>query len=268
MLNDLTPIIAISNSVFFDYDYDSNLVLQKGFGAIFYSFNLKDNMSLYKEKALNDLEIITKSNLDIRYHCPFFSSVELAHGNQDKAERSLNILKQCIDIVHNFGGKFITVHIGLGWGTMEQLSFHRAIANLSDLVEYGAKRDVTVNLENLPNGWTSDPKTFMKLIEKTGASATIDLGHINASPWITENAGSNVDFLKIMAPHIVEAHVYEIERIDKKTSLPYHVAPQNLTVLRPLLQELRKTECYWWLIELNDKLELENTRKLLQSFLG
>ena len=149
----------------------------------------------------------------------------------------------------------------------DQLTQRLTVAGLNVGFVFGDKKKLTICLENLPSGWTNNPSSFLEIIKKTGASVTFDLGHANSSPWVINNQGSNVQFLRSIAPYIINAHVYEIEKIGEKTLQAYHVAPNNLDLLRPLLLELIGTKCDWWVIELKVQDLVDHTLSLLRSFL-
>lgn len=261
------PTIAISNRMFQDvadliaYGRKSNCL------AIDYSFPF---LAQTHEDIANERESIQsllKHDFTIRYHTPFFHQ-EIASVDPAKASHAMRLQKKCIDLAASLGGTFITVHIGLGMKSEQDLDFAAAIANLSDLVEYGAKKGLTVCLENLTKGFTIDPLRFLDLVKKSGATATFDLGHANACPWVTDGRGSSVDFLNHVIAHVRNAHVYEIERTDPDTGLGYHVAPKNLSRIGPLLAELQGSGCDWWLIELKKPEEVDLSLSLIRGFLG
>lgn len=232
---------------------------KNGYSALDWSFDSEGLSLLEKDgKAFKTL-LEGDDGLEVRYHC-FLESIELAHIDSHAAEESLRILKFCVDRVREFGGGYVTVHIGL-WAEFDgEISWDRAVENLSRLVDYGNARGIIVCLENLKAGLTSDPGLFLKLVELTGAKVTFDLGHANSSLH-ARNGCSGLDFLKMVSPHVVNAHVYEAEN-------PHHIAPQDLDLIGPMLEHLLQTNCDWWVIELEDKQEVEHTRALLQSFLN
>ncbi|PIV24063.1 MAG: hypothetical protein COS40_02925, partial [Deltaproteobacteria bacterium CG03_land_8_20_14_0_80_45_14] len=77
-----------------------------------------------------------------------------AHVNKDIADYSFQLLKACVDIATDFGGRYLTTHIGLGFKSPNDLDYENALINLSKLVDYGDKKKLTICLENLPSGWT------------------------------------------------------------------------------------------------------------------
>lgn len=256
--------ITISDRLFRGYG-SGQAARRQGFGGVFYSFRLRKDLTLDEADANGTLERLAESGLDVRLHCPFFRSIELAHRERDLAEYSCGVLKRGLDIGKRFGLRSQTVHIGLGWGEGACLSLAHAGRYLSELVEYGDRLGMTVNLENLPYGYTSEPRGFLDLLEVSGAGATVDFGHLHASRWGAEHGPEA--FFRAVASRLTEAHIYETERVDPQTGAPFHVAPRDDAILRPMLDCLWETECDWWHIELDDRSEVEHTRMLLERYL-
>ncbi|MDO8886448.1 TIM barrel protein [Candidatus Oleimmundimicrobium sp.] len=235
-----------------------NYATKNNYSAIDWSFDL-EGLSLLKKDGRDFSNLIKENDgIEVRYHC-FMDGIELAHINSNVADDSLDVFKFCVDKVQEFGGCYMTIHIGLWSKNLEKISWNNAVKNLSKLVDYGETKGVVVCLENLKKGATSDPGLFQKLIEFTGAKVTLDLGHANSSLH-AKNGFIGLDFLKLMAPRIVNAHVYEREE-------PHHIAPRDLSLIGPMLGHLLETSCDWWVIELVDKQEVERTRSLLKTFL-
>jgi sugar phosphate isomerase/epimerase len=71
----------------------------------------------------------------------------------------------------------MTIHLGLGRLDYEDLSWERSVKRLGDLVRYGEDLGVCVCLENLASGWSSRPELVEKLVRKSKAAVTLDIGH-------------------------------------------------------------------------------------------
>lgn len=262
----MIPEIALNNRIFDSTETLIEYAKKNGYTAIDYSFpyGLQSVAELHSHPP--NLEKIRLEDIRLRFHCPF-RSAEIASPNSKKAAASVELLKWCVDMCAIFNGETMTVHIGMGIKSGDHLNYDNAVAGLSELASYGERRNVAVCLENLTKGRTSRPETWLELIEKSGVGATFDLGHANASPCVLEGRTTSLEFLKAVAPHIRNAHVYEIEKIGEN-GIPYHVAPENLNVIGPLLSELLNTDCDYWLIELINVGEVEHTRNLLRPFLS
>lgn len=260
------PQIAISSRV--DHQTQSliDFARQHHFSAIEYTIKAENTHHLKKEASF--IGALVRSGLDVRYHAPF-KTIELSHKDKTYAEKSLRYLKECLDMLADYGAHYIVVHLGFGFRfSLHELLYSHALKYLSDVVAYGTKRNIIVCLENLTYGWTNNPQTLLELIQKSGAYATIDIGHVSASPLVVDKKLSGDEFIRTMAPHIASAHVYQVENFDYESMTPYHVAPKDLTMIQPLLTELLHTDCNWWLIELGDKSEILETRRLLMRFLS
>jgi sugar phosphate isomerase/epimerase len=262
----LKPVIAVSNKIYPTVEQLLRYCGQHQLRGIDYTMNTQavSVADIQADKA--KIETIIAAGLSIRYHLQFYA-MEIADADRKRAKTALAFHKECLDLVAHYQGRFATLHIGLGLKSIEQISYATALRHLEDLVSYARERHIILCLENLTKGFTYDPDQFLAMLERTGAAATFDLGHANASPWVLEGRGTNVDFLRTIAPHVMNAHVYEIEKIDPATDIPYHVAPQNLDKIEPLLCGLLGTRCDWWLIELPDLDDVNHSRELLQSFL-
>lgn len=229
---------------------------KNGYKALDYSLDWRlPFFSAYETKKFK--ETVQGNHLEIRYHL-LFGPIEMGHKDRETALSSLKVLKRCLEIINHFGGKYATVHIGLG-ASPQDLSWKRAIQHLRELVRYGRSLNVKVCLENLKNGWTSEPQRFIELVEESGALVTFDIGHAFSSPQANNGGISCSKFIRMIAPKIVNAHIYEAE----STS---HLPPQNLKIIGPALSELLKTQCDWWVIELGEEQWIKHTRNLLDTF--
>lgn len=195
--------------------------------------------------------------LELRYHFPL-SGYDFSANDPEEARRGFLGAISAIDGLAEAGGRFLTVHLPIGW---DELACRLPVArhNLTELTAYAAQREVTVCLENLRWGVTSDPDVFMGLVDAAGCAVTLDVGHANSSD-VAKRGFSSVDYAKLVAPHVRNAHVYDREE-------PHHHCPENLDRIGETLEALLGSECDWWVIELFDREEVEFTRELLQGFL-
>ncbi len=254
----MKPKIAICTRSHLLLKDTCNIAKGNGYIAIDWTIEL-DKLSSFKRQRLIFEELTKGSDCkEVRYHCPL-AKFEIAHINPYISRNSFVLLKKCIKIIKSFEAKYLTLHVG-GASTIEELSWDNAVRNLSDLVDFGEKNGVVVCLENLKSGWTSDPVLFSKLVESSGAGVTFDIGHANSSVYAASAEATCLDFLSAVSEFVVNAHIYEAED-------PYHIAPDNLCVIEPVLKELLKTSCDWWVVELDDCNSIERTRWLLQDFL-
>lgn len=195
--------------------------------------------------------------LELRYHFPL-GGYDFSAKDAEEARLGFVGAARAIDGLAEMGGRFLTVHLPIGWDEVaSRLSGARH--RLTELTAYAAEQGVTVCLENLRGGVTSDPDVFMGLVDAAGCAVTLDIGHANSSDVAKRGFGS-VDFAQMVAPHVRNAHVYDRED-------PHHHCPENLDRIGETLEALLKTGCDWWVIELFDREEVAFTRDLLQGFL-
>jgi sugar phosphate isomerase/epimerase len=213
------------------------------------------------------LRRLPDAGLEVRFHLS--PEVEMAHADPAIAVQAVGNLQRGLDVAARYArhptgeasvdaSTYATVHLACNESPPEALDWETAVRNLSVLVEYGQERGVTVCLENLRTGWTSDPDLFVQLVDQSGARVTFDLGHANSSAFAAQRLG----FLERVASRVVNAHVYEVERVGVG-----HIAPIDLRVIGPLLESLLHTGCDWWLIELADQEAVERTQALLLAYL-
>jgi sugar phosphate isomerase/epimerase len=200
---------------------------------------------------------LLKAGVPVRYH-GFFPRYELGHADAETAERALGVHVAALEAMHGRGEQVITVHVGLKREV--PLDPDRVVTNLSRLVERARDLGITVCLENLRRGPTSDPETVVEWARQSGAMITLDVGHAVSCQRVQEGALTPLDFVELFTDRLHEAHVYEREE-DR------HYPPRDMSVLGPIVDRLLETHCTWWTIELNDYDEALATRSLLLDYL-
>jgi sugar phosphate isomerase/epimerase len=137
----------------------------------------------------------------------------------------------------------------------------RAVENLTRLSERARQLNITVCLENLRYGPTSNPEVVLTWAKAAGAEITLDVGHAATSPRVLAGELTVLDYIDIFDGRIFEAHIYERET-DR------HHPPQDMSILGPIVDRLQETPCNWWTIELTDYAEALSTRTLLLAYLA
>ena len=158
--------------------------------------------------------------------------VDLGDEDDRNADAAMEIFQKVCRIVHRLGGKFMTVHLGLGRKSPEGLSWERTISSLSELVSYAKGLEVRLCLENLASGWSSRPQLFEKLIRKTGAGITLDIGHARVCQSVQCRMYELEDFVIPHPDRVFNAHIYH-EEVDDR-----HVPPECLNDIRTRLDLL------------------------------
>lgn len=254
--------IKIGACTHMGYSLEKAVRLGQGSNYIAVDYSFQSQKLHLLDKGSKKIKRLTQGDgLEIRYHCPCSYS-EIGHHIPKIADHSLTLLKESVDRISFLGGRYLTIHIGLA-ASPQEISWSTALRNLTSLVEYAQRRNIIICLENLRFGITNHPEPFSQLIKKSGAKVTFDIGHANSSPRARKEKISPVQFLKTVSSQAVNAHIYETEDDQSR-----HIAPENLSVIGPVLRELLEANCNWWVIELEDEQEAQRTKALLQSFLS
>ena len=198
-----------------------------------------------------------ETGVPVRYH-GFFPRHEFGHADGAVAERGLHVQMAALQAMQGRGEQVITLHIGLN--PEVPLDLDRALANLSRLAQRARDLGITVCLENLRRGPTSDPETVVEWARKSGAMITLDVGHAVSCQRVQDGELTPLDFIEAFADRLWEVHMYERET-DR------HHPPQDMTLLGPIVDRLVTTQCGWWTIELGDYDEALATRALLVNHL-
>jgi sugar phosphate isomerase/epimerase len=198
--------------------------------------------------------------LEVRFHCPF-AQMDLGHADEARVNQAVALFNRVIRLVSKAGGRYLTLHVGLGHDTTRVLSWQRTVDNLRRLVQTGAAHGMTVCLENLLWGWTSKPNLFEKLIRHTGAGVTLDLGHAYGCEAVQSRQFEVADFITPHAGRIFNAHVYH-------TEVPGvgHLPPETADDLADRLQLLETVGCRWWTIEIREPAPLLKTRQIIADY--
>jgi hypothetical protein len=118
-------------------------------------------------------------------------------------------------------------------------------------------------LENLAWGWTSRPNLFEKLIRRSGAAVTFDIGHAHASESVRSQQYLVEDFLTPHYGNVLNAHIYHTE-----VSGQGHLPPERLEDIEGRLDLLQNAGCDWWIIEVKEPDGLIQTKQLIDIYLA
>ncbi|OFX31638.1 MAG: hypothetical protein A2Z07_08715 [Armatimonadetes bacterium RBG_16_67_12] len=199
--------------------------------------------------------------LGVRFHAPA-ADVEIGHRDPALAEASLRYLQMYIEFLADVAPTILTVHVGSRAIPMELLSWETTLEHLRRITAAGRERGVTVCLENLKRGWTSDPTRLLAMAEAAGSAITLDLGHANASPFV-QAAGTLEAFFTVIKERVANVHVYAIETPDGR-HLPLTGLQAHGRVLEALLAYGPRT----WVLELSSREDIEATRQTVASLVG
>jgi sugar phosphate isomerase/epimerase len=256
----MKPKLALCNFLA-DVTELRELAFRHGFSGIDWSFDatVLPATPLEESKWMKNLSAF--DSLEVRYHCPFYQ-IDLGHQDPAEAKAAEAIFRRIIRLVSKVEGKYLTIHIGLGHDSTEPLSWEATIENLTRLVQYGARKGVTLCLENLAWGWTSRPHLFEKLIRGSGASVTFDIGHAHACESVRSHSYSAEDFVAPHSDRVLNAHIYH-----KEVSNQGHMPPDRLEDIQDRLAILEDIGCMWWVLEVREENGLLQTQRIVNEYL-
>lgn len=222
------------------------------------------NLDYYRIPAASNarkafVEAALNSGMPSRFHGPC-QDIELAHIDPVIAATAVSYLKMYIEFIKVFPETHLNLHIGSRSIPETELSWETAVANLKELVCYGQERGVTVCIENLKQGLTSDPEKLKILAEESGALITLDIGHAMGCLKARHNDLSLEEYIRPFASRIRNIHLYEIETVDGR-----HHAPENLDSIGGILRWALNNNILWWVLELTKYDEMLQTKKILET---
>ncbi|MCE5333136.1 MAG: sugar phosphate isomerase/epimerase [Desulfobacteraceae bacterium] len=233
---------------------------EHGFSGIDWTITLDCLPDSVLEEARLQSMISGFQDLEIRYHCAF-RDTDLGDEDDSKAAMAMENFRKASRVIAGLGGRHMTVHLGLGRKSPAGLSWNRTLRKLASLVDYAGELGICLCLENLASGWSSRPELFEKLIRKTGASVTLDIGHARVSPSVQSQIYELVDFVSPHSERVRNAHIYHEEIADQ------HVAPRAVDDVRRRLDLLGTIGCDWWVLELRREAPLLQTLEVVRQYL-
>ena len=239
-----------------------DFALENGFHGIDWSFDMSNLPETPLEASRWATRISTLAPLEVRFHCPF-PQLDIGHEDPSRQQAAVDIFEGIIRLVSKGGGRYLTIHVGLGHDTTRVLSWESTISRLRDLVLYGESQNVVLCLENLAWGWTSKPNLFEKLIRHSGAGVTFDIGHARACEAVRSRQYGSEDFVSPHMERVANAHVYhdEIEGVG-------HVPPKSVSDIADRLDILVQSGCPWWTLEIRETEGLAQTKGVVDDYLN
>jgi sugar phosphate isomerase/epimerase len=199
--------------------------------------------------------------LEVRYHL-FFRNVDLGHRNPAKSENAMRTFHRACRLVSELGGRVMTVHIGLGLESFEEISWEKTVAGLTSLANLARHSGIRVCLENLVSGWSSNPELYEQLLGSTNCRGTLDIGHALVCHAVRSKTHEIQDFALPHPERILNAHIYHEETSEG------HLPPSQFTDLDQRLRLLNGLPlCDWWVLELREEAALLQTLGFVREFL-
>ena len=213
---------------------------------------------LFPELIPRHVNPFTEDGIPVRFHCRF-GEFELGNADPEKAAEALAVHSRIIDAITGIGEPVVTVHLNL----VKSIPFdiQRGLENLTRLVEHARKRGITVCLENLKRGPTSDPTNVLAWATASGAMITMDVGHAVSSEYVKEVKNIIPGIVELFHERLREVHMYGKEE-DR------HYPIEDMAQFKPIIDRLLTTGCAWWTIELDSCEEALVTRQRLLGYLA
>lgn len=256
----MKPKLVMCN-IFPEVEPVKEFALENGFTGIDWSLDLERLPETPLQESMWAREQATLLPFEVRYHCPFYQ-IDLGHDDPALAAKAEAVFRRIIRLVSKAGGRYLSIHIGLGFDSTEPLSWETTLNNLRRLVQFGARHRITVCLENLAWGWTSRPNLFEKLIRQSGAGVTLDIGHARVCESVRSQQYVIEDFVSPHADRVFNAHIYHTEVPGQG-----HIPPHTREDIADRLSLLQDIGCDWWVIEIREPEGLLKTKGIIEAFL-
>lgn len=256
----MKPKLVMCN-IFPEVEQVRMFALENGFMGIDWSLDLDHLPETPLQESRWAKEQAMFSPFEVRYHCPFYR-IDLGHNDPVLAARADAVFRRIIRLVSKAGGRYLSIHVGLGHDSTEPLSWETTLNNLRRLVQFGAGHRVTVCLENLAWGWTSKPNLYEKLIRLSGAGVTLDIGHGHACESVRSQQYAVQDFVAPHTDRVFNAHVYHTEVPGQG-----HIPPETKDDIADRLMLLQEIGCDWWVIEIREPVGLLKTKEIVEACL-
>lgn len=199
-----------------------------------------------------------EQEVPVRHH-GYFPGWEIGSPDPGHAATATELHLRYLDTIQGLGEPHVTVHIGLP--PAGAIDPGAAVDNLSRIVDYGGRLGMTISLENLRIGPTSNPTTVVDWARRSGAAITLDVGHAVSCDLVRKGQMQVTEIIDLFEDRLSEVHMYESET-------DCHHAPRDMRILGPIVDRLLRSSCRWWTIELEDTDELLHTRELLFAHLA
>ncbi|MEJ2716315.1 MAG: sugar phosphate isomerase/epimerase [Deltaproteobacteria bacterium] len=235
--------------------------LEHHFDGIDWSFTFENLPQSPSEEYALVPTISSLYPLEVRYHCAF-KHTDLGDIDAEEARNAGSVFRKVCKLVSKVGGRYLTIHVGLGRDSTLNLSWKRTVEGLTDLVRFAHNLGVRLCLENLAWGWTSRPELLEKLIRKSGSWATLDIGHAYVSPSVMSGLFRLDDFVIPHPERFLNAHIYDTENGEG------HVPPTKVSDLDARLDLLRELPlCDWWVLELREEKAVLEALRVVREYL-
>jgi sugar phosphate isomerase/epimerase len=211
-----------------------------------------------KASRMKMKETFSKYGLKIFYHSPFWDQA-IGSVNEAIRRNTFNTLEMYLDFLEELEGSYLIIHAGV---SDAECPGENVVEDLQKLVGIAESKHITLCIENLIFGLSSDPYRLRELAEESGSRIAFDLGHANSCPWTGSENRSSKDFLRIIEDKVVAAHIYLKEKGGK------HYPFGEIDEVKETLDELISINgVIWWTIELPLIEDVIKQKLMIDSYL-
>jgi sugar phosphate isomerase/epimerase len=251
------PLLAISSWVSKSYEDVLKFGVSLGFRAIELDCDEKPIPATQRGRKLLK-EVLKKYGLEVFYHSPFLDQA-IGSANSVIRQNTFNNLRMYLEFLQELDARYLVIHAGVD---EEECPRRNIVDDLTRLVGIANTKSITLCVENLRYGLSSDPHNLRDLAEECGAKITFDLGHANSCDWTLNQNHSSKDFLRVIEERVVAAHIYLREGGGR------HQPFTRIEEIKDTLDQLRSSNSVkWWTIELPDIEDTIREKLILDSYL-
>ncbi len=218
------------------------LAAQAGFEAVEWDLNFIP-LPLSEDRRRHIWNTFLTAGIGLRFHLPY-SMCDL--GNLDRRVRqiSLQYLELTLELLTTLHADYCVIHFcDSGQKEMPPLD------ELHHLMEVAGELGITIGIENLMRGPSSDPNLLKQIISECGADVALDTGHA-----IDADGLSN--FLNVLGPMVTHVHFYGSED-NNRNHLPFHEPAERLKIAALLEGGCPAS---WWTCEMDSITDCSATR--------
>jgi len=203
-------------------------------------------------------EVFNRYPLRLFYHSPF---LDQALGARNEAVRlnTFNTMSMYLGFLEELGASHLVLHAGVDDTECPE---ENVVEDLKRLVEIAESKHITLCVENLRFGLSSDPHRLLHLANESGSKIVFDLGHANSCRWTTNEKRSSKDFLRIIENKVVAAHIYLKEEGGR-----HHPFKEIGEVKETLSELVSINDVVWWTIELPNLEDIIKQKLMIDTYL-
>lgn len=192
-----------------------------------------------------------RDNGEVRFHLPH-SFWDISTKDSNIVENSIGYYRRLFEMIKFLNAQYAVIHIGACTASDEDI----ALVNLYKLAEYANDNGVTLCVENLIHGLSSDMKFIKKCLSIPHVNMCLDTGHAEC---IYRKQGEEVfKIISSFKDKIIHSHVYHYED-EGMNHIPFTEETIKGSRWLNLLQE---SPCEWYTMEL-DCIEDQDRQKAL-----